>query len=342
MATVSRLRFKPDGFLLAMLGAVALAALYPAPGAAGGFLHMGAVTGVGIALVFFLHGADLSTDSLKVGVKNWRLHLFVQAATFLLFPLIGFGVVMSMRRALPFELLLGFFYLCALSSTISSSVALTAMAKGNVPGAIFNATLSGLLGMFITPILVGLVVSTHGQALPVAQAILDIVIKLLLPFAVGHLSRPLLAAWMARHKSLLNRVDRGVIVLIVYGAFCQSAQAGLWSSYGAGQTGLVVLMTAVLLLVVLASTTRLSRALGFSTQDEIAAVFCGSKKSLANGIPIAKVLFAGSPALGMIVLPIMVYHQLQLFLCTLLARRYAARAERHAAQRQPCGVGDEI
>lgn len=322
---VSKWRFKPDGFLVAMLSAVALAALYPDPGVSGGVLHMDVLTSAGIALVFFLHGADLSLESLKVGVKNWRLHIFVQAATYVLFPLIGLAAVAALRGLVPFDLLLGFFYLCALSSTISSSVALTGMAKGNVPGAIFNATLSGLLGMFITPLLVGLLVSTHGQALPVGRAILDILFKLLLPFAVGHLLRPLLKPFLTRYKKLLNRVDRGVIVMIVYGAFCESTKAGLWSSYGFGVTGLVILMTALLLVVVLVLTTKLSRSLGFATEDEIAAVFCGSKKSLANGIPIAKVLFAGFPALGMIVLPIMVYHQLQLIACTFLARKYAAR-----------------
>jgi sodium/bile acid cotransporter 7 len=318
---------KIDGFVLAMLAAVTLATLYPPLGVRGGVLHLEVVTQIGIALIFFLHGADLSTASLKEGVQNWRLHVFVQLSTYALFPLIGFVVVALTRAWLPFDLLLGFFYLCALSSTISSSVAMTAMARGNLPGAIFNATLSGLLGMFITPLLVGVLVSTHGQQIPLRESIIDILLTLLLPFALGQLARPWLKAPLARHKALVTRADRSVIVLIVYAAFCESAQAGLWTHYGTGVIGLVFVMTGLLLALVITLTTRWSRRLGFSREDEIAAVFCGSKKSLANGIPIANVLFAGHAALGLIVLPLMVYHQLQLILCTVLARRYAARLE---------------
>jgi sodium/bile acid cotransporter 7 len=319
------IRFKPDYFLLAMLGAVVLAVLYPALGAGDGPLQLAMVTQLGIALVFFLHGANLSRASLHSGLQNWRLHLFVQLATYALFPLIGFVVVGLGRGLMPFDLLLGFFYLCALSSTISSSVALTAMAKGNVPASIFNATLSGLLGMFITPLLVGVVVATSGESIAVGAAILDILLTLLLPFALGHGLRPLLMTWLARHKSAVGRLDRAVIVLIVYAAFCESTAAGVWSKYGFGMIALVIALTGVLLLAVVGLTTAASRRLGFSVEDEITAVFCGSKKSLANGVPIANVLFVGHPALGIIVLPLMIYHQLQLLLCTWLARRYAAR-----------------
>ena len=318
-------RFKPDYFLLAMLVAVVLAALWPQLGTGDGPLHLGVVTQLGIALVFFLHGANLSRASLRSGLQNWRLHVFVQASTYGLFPAIGFAVVWLGRGLMPFDLLLGFFYLCALCSTISSSVALTAMAKGNVPASIFNATLSGLLGMFLTPILVGLVVATSGERIPLGAAILDIVLTLLLPFALGHVLRPLLLNFLMRYKSLIGTLDKAVIVLIVYAAFCESTAAGVWSRYGIELIALVVAMSSVLLLAVIAFTTWLARRLGCSVEDDITAVFCGSKKSLANGVPIANVLFPGHPALGVIVLPLMIYHQLQLLLCTWLARRYAAR-----------------
>jgi sodium/bile acid cotransporter 7 len=318
---------KLDPFVAAMLGAVALAFLWPGLGASGGVLHLGLVTSVGVGLVFFLHGAALSPKALCDGAANWRLHLLVHASTFGLFPALGLAVFWGSGAWLPPDARLGVFYLCALSSTISSSVAMTALGKGNVAGAVFDATLSGLLGMVLTPLLVSLVAGGADHALPLGPAIADILIKLLLPFAAGQALRPWVGRFVHRHKAWANRADRGVILLIVYGAFCDSAAERVWARYGAGVIVEVALIAAVLLAVVLCATTLAARALGFSRADEVAAVFCGSKKSLANGAPIAKVLFGAAPGLGMILLPLMIYHQLQLIVCAVLARRYAAAAE---------------
>ena len=322
---------KLDPFLIGMLAAVGLAFAAPALGADHGPLHMGLVTDLGVGLVFFLHGAALSPSALKSGAANWRLHVFVHASTYVLFPLLGLAVFFGGGGLLAPEIRLGFFYLCALSSTISSSVAMTSLAKGNVPGAVFDATLSGLLGMVLTPLLLGLVSVAGAGRLPLLPALAGIGLKLLAPFAAGQALRVLIAPWLARHKSLVNRADRGVILLIVYGAFCNSAAGGLWARYGYAVVVEILLLVAALLATVLTATTLASRALGFSRADEVAAVFCGSKKSLANGAPMAKVLFGASPTLGMIVLPLMLYHQLQLIVCGVLARRYAARAEAEPA-----------
>ncbi|EGF92663.1 sodium Bile acid symporter family protein [Asticcacaulis biprosthecium C19] len=320
---------KLDGFVAAMLGAVVLGLLFPQFGAKGGILHLDIVTKIGIALVFFLHGANLSPHAVKAGAANWRLHLFVHAATFILFPAIGFAVFFGTQGILPSDVRLGFFYLCALPSTISSSVAMTALGKGNVPGAVFDATLSGLIGMVITPLLVSMVAHTAtGGQLDVLPAIRDVAITLLLPFLAGQLCRPLLKDRIARHKSWITRADRTVIILIVYAAFCESTKEGIWTDYNPLVIVGILGMVSALLAVVLVTTRFAARALVFPREDEVAAVFCGSKKSLANGAPIAAVLFAGHPAMGMIMLPIMLYHQLQLIVCSILARRYAEAAER--------------
>jgi sodium/bile acid cotransporter 7 len=316
---------KIDGFLVAILAAVGLAFAAPGLGADGGPLHLDVVTTIGIGIVFFLHGAALSPEAVKAGAANWRLHLFVQSSTYILFPLIGFAVFLLGRDVLAYEVRLGFFYLCAISSTISSSVAMTALGRGNVPGAIFDATLSGLIGMVLTPFLMSLVIAAGAGHLPLLPAIGAVFVKLLLPFAAGQALRSLIAPAIARNKGWISKVDRGVIVLIVYGAFCNSAVAGLWSRYDPLLIAGVVAMVAALLAIVLTVTTLGARALGFSREDEVAAVFCGSKKSLANGAPIASVLFGSSPAMGMIMLPLLLYHQLQLIVCAVLARRYAAR-----------------
>ncbi len=316
-----------DGFVLIMLAAIALAVAAPELGTGDGPLHLGLVTSLGVALVFFLHGAALSRDKLVAGAKHWRLHTFVQLFTYVVFPLIGAALMFALHDRLPADLLLGVFFLCALPSTVSSSVAMTSMARGNVPGAIFNATISGLIGMALTPLLMGLVISASGASMPLGKALTGVALQLLLPFALGQLARPVIGAWLGRHKPITSKIDRGVIVLIVYSSFCDATAEGLWHQYSWQTIAAVMALAAVLLFAILATTTFVARRLGFSIEDEITAVFCGSKKSLANGIPMAKILFAGHPALGLLVLPLMVYHQLQLIVCSVMASRYANREQ---------------
>lgn len=316
---------KIDGFLVALASAIVLALIAPQLGGPHGPLPLSLIAQIGISLVFFLHGANLSPQALASGAANWRLHLFVQSTTFVLFPLLGALVYATTSGLLPAEVRLGFFFLCALSSTISSSIATVAIARGDIPAAIFNATLSGLIGMAVTPALVGLV--RHGSAgeLSLLGAISEIAWKLLAPFVAGQLLRRWLASFVARHKPWVSRLDRGVIVLIVYTAFCNSTLAGVWSLYGWQKLAAVAIIAAALLALSLATTTLLARRLGFSTTAEITAVICGSQKSLANGAPIAQVLFAGSASLGAILLPLMIFHPLQLIVCSMLAKRYAER-----------------
>jgi sodium/bile acid cotransporter 7 len=317
---------KFDGFLIAIAAAVGLALLWPELGTSDGPLHLALVARIGIAFIFFLHGAALSPQALRSGAAHWRLHLLVQSTTFILFPLMGGIVWLATAGIMPDGLRLGFFYLCALSSTISSSIAMTALARGNVAVAVFNATLSGLIGMIATPLLVGLVSTLGANGPSVGDAILDIAKTLLLPFAIGQACRSLIGPLIARHKKFTSVLDRGVIVLIVYSSFSDSTASGLWSQFSVATLALVVGLSLLLLILALLYTTGISRKLGFSRADEAAAVFCGSKKSLANGAPIAKILFAGNPAIGMIMLPMLIYHQIQLIVCASLARRYAATA----------------
>ncbi len=313
------------GYMVCIVSAAVLGLLIPGPGSNGGILHLSTLTYVGIMVVFFLHGANLAPDNLKAGLTHWRLHLFVQLATFALFPLIGIGILMTGKGLLPNDMLLGFFYLCTLPSTISSSVAMTALARGNLSGAIFNATLSGLIGMVMTPVLMSLVMSHSGHPISLSSAVTGVMVQLLLPFAAGQMLRRPLLTLLACNKKLISYLDRGVIVLIVHASFCDSQQAGVWSSYPIYSLGALIVLTGMLLAVVLCVTTWSSRRLGFHTEDEITAVFCGSKKSLANGMPMAQAMFAGHAGMGIFVLPMIVYHQLQLLVCSVLAERYRGR-----------------
>lgn len=317
--------FYQDWFLRGMLGAVVLASFLPDLGKSGGVLHIDALANYGIAAVFFLHGMGIPSEQLKAGLSRWRLHIVVQSFTFIVFPLLWLVLHFALGKTLSPELMLGFFYLCALPSTISSSVAMTGLARGNVPAAIFNATLSSLLGIFLTPLLVSLVASTTGQHLSLGHAMLDIATLLLLPFVLGQLLHPRLGKWFARYKKYTNVFDKVVILLLVFGSFCDSVKAGLWTNYGPSLLLETLAGAALLLGTVLFLTTRTARALKLPVEDEIVAVFCGSKKTLASGVPMAKVLFGANPALGVIVLPIMFYHQLQLMVGSTLAGRYAHR-----------------
>ncbi|MES2697870.1 MAG: bile acid:sodium symporter family protein [Verrucomicrobiota bacterium] len=315
--------FKPDWFLLGMILATVLAWAFPGPGAAGGWMHPELLTKAGVALIFFLHGLTLSFVALRAGALNWRLHVLIQSCTFLLFPLIGLALQAVLAGHVAPELIMGIFFLCALPSTVSSSVAMTAAAGGNVAGAVFNATLSSLIGIVLTPLWIAVVMKTTGETRPIGPVIVDLLQWIVLPLAVGQALRPWLGAWAQAHKPKLAIVDRLTILLLVYTSFCDSFQAGVWSRGGTAQLLGVTALCVGLFALVLWVTSRLARAFGFPRGDRIAAIFCGSKKTLASGVPMAKLIFGAHPAMGVILLPIMIYHPLQLIVCGVLAQRWS-------------------
>lgn len=320
-------RLMPDVFTIAILFMVALASFLPVSGQSA--VVFGDITAVAIGLLFFLHGAKLSREALVSGMTHWRLHLLVLASTFVMFPLLGLVIKPLALLMLTPDLYLGILFLCVLPSTVQSSIAFTSVARGNVPAAICSATASNFLGIFLTPLLVSTLV-LHGATTPghsALDSVVAIVEQLLLPFIAGQLLRPWIGKWIDRNKGMLKYVDQGSILLVVYTAFSASVAEGLWHSISAGTLVALLVLSLVLLAVALAIGTFTSRRLGFSKEDEIAIVFCGSKKSLASGIPMAKVLFAPT-SLGMIILPLMLFHQVQLMVCAVLAQRYAQRAER--------------
>jgi solute carrier family 10 (sodium/bile acid cotransporter), member 7 len=302
---------KPDWFLTGMAVAVALAWIFPDPGAKGGSLHPELINKLGVSLIFFMHGLVLSFQALAAGTRKWRLHLLVQGSTFLLFPLLGLGVLLLGGQRLGPDMRTGLFFLCALPSTVSSSVALTAAARGDVAAAVFNATLSSLLGVVLTPLWLSVVLGTAGHPLPLGAVVLDLVLWLVLPLLVGQALRPLLGAWAARHKARINVADRLTILLLVYTSFCDSVKGGVWSS-GAAPLLISTVVAVVLLVIALALTWAAGKAFGFERGERIAALFCGSKKTLASGVPMARLIFGAQPGLAVILLPIMIYHPLQL------------------------------
>ncbi|WP_339527522.1 bile acid:sodium symporter family protein [Pseudomonas sp. EL_65y_Pfl2_R96] len=325
-------RVVTDWFLCGMLIATLLAYAFPTFGATGGGMHAEWAINIGVFLVFFLHGVNLSSEQIRHGLKNWKLHVMVQTFTFAVFPLIWLLSDKLLGSHIPSLLMLGFLYLCALPSTISSSVALTGSAGGNVPAAILNASLSSVLGIFLTPLLVSFVVGSGAGGIDLGSTLLDLCAMLLLPLVLGQLLRPLLGKFFARHKRYTNIADKLVILLLVYSAFCNSMVSGMWQKQGNSVILTALMGSAMLLAIILWMTTRTARALRFSPADEIAAVFCASKKSLAAGAPMAALIFGANPGLGLILLPIMIYHPLQLIVCSVMAEGYANHHRELAAQ----------
>ncbi|WP_300615267.1 bile acid:sodium symporter family protein [Dokdonella sp.] len=314
-----------DRYTLALLGTVVLASLLPCRGQVAEVF--GTVTTAAIALLFFLHGAKLSRDAVIAGLLNWRLHLLVLACTFVLFPLLGLATRSLAAQVVGTQLALGVLFLCTLPSTVQSSIAFTSIARGNVPAAVCAASASSLLGIFITPLLVGLLVHAGGgKAGPAPMAAIQgVVLQLFVPFVAGQVARRWIGGLVDRNKKVIGLVDRGSILLVVYTAFSAAVVAGLWKDVSAQTLAWLLAVCCALLAVALFVTAQLGKRLGFSREDRITILFCGSKKSLASGIPMANVLFSGS-AVGAIVLPLMVFHQIQLMVCAVLAQRYARQA----------------
>jgi sodium/bile acid cotransporter 7 len=319
-------RFPLDWFLVALVLVVLAAVLWPAGGAKGGPLHIDWVSSYGIAIVFFLYGLTLVPEKLRQGMGHWRLHLTVQLGTFVLFPIVVLALGLPLKRFIPTEVWTGFFFIAAVPSTVSSSVAMTSLAKGNVPVAIFNATLSSLIGVFLTPLLMAWFVTTTGSSLPLGQVILKVVLLVLLPVALGQIARRWLAAWATRNGGWLKFVDRLIILAIVYGSFSDSIAAGVWSEHDFRLIVEILVGVVGLFFIVYGLMKIPCRLFGFNREDTIACLFCASKKSLATGVPMATLMFGSSPALGLIIAPLMLYHFCQLVIVSVIANRYAATA----------------
>jgi sodium/bile acid cotransporter 7 len=320
--------FEP--FILSLLATVLLASLLPARG--GYAMFASYLADAGIVLLFFLHGAKLSREAIWGGLRNWPLHLAVLATTFLFFPLIGLGL--SHLPGVDSSLATGILFLTLLPSTVQSSIAFTAIARGNVAAAICSASFSNLLGIVVTPALVALTMQAEGGAGVSLASVEGILLQLLAPFVAGHLLRPWIGGFVGRHKAMLTIVDRGSILLVVYTAFGAAVVEGLWTRVSPGDLGRLVLLCLLLLGIVLTTTYIIARLMRLSPEDAIVLQFCGSKKSLASGVPMAGVLFPAAQV-GIVLLPVMLFHQIQLIACAMLARHYAERMEEGGEERSP-------
>lgn len=310
-----------DRFLILLIGAVIVASFLPCYGE--GKVIFSALSTFAIGLLFFMHGAKLDLSTMMDAFLHWRLHAAIFLTTFVIFPCFGILIQGLPTFILSKELATGFLFLCTLPATVQSAIALTSIAKGNVAGAICSASASTLLGVFITPLLVTLLIQNGAShSMPLLDSIETIALKLILPFFTGNIARHWIGKWIHKHKKRINQIDRISILLVVYVAFSDAVVNGIWQQTDFYSFGMIVLISLVLLSCILIFTTFLAKWLKFSQADTITLVFCGSKKSLASGIPMASILFSASNV-GLIVLPLMLFHQIQLMVCSYLAARYA-------------------
>jgi sodium/bile acid cotransporter 7 len=319
-------RLLPDSFTAGIIAVVVLAVVLPCSGESARWVGFG--SNVAVALLFFLQGARLSRAAVVSATLHWRLHAIILGATFIVFPLLGVALGPLSGTLLPQPLYIGLLFLCCLPSAVQASVVFTSVAGGNVAAALCSASLSSILGIVVTPLLGSVLLQAHGTLS--VGGIQSIAVHLLLPFVAGQMVQSRIGGWMQRHDRLVRMVDRLSVFLMVYAVISAATISGAWSRLPASGFLVLVLVDATLLLTMLGLTVFASRSLGLSRQDEIAIVFCGSKKSLVTGIPMASVLFP-DVSLGLIVLPLMVFHQLQLMTCATLAQRYAIGAARHTS-----------
>lgn len=312
-------------FFFLMIGAIFLAWLYPPFGIAESPLHLPAIAGYGVSVIFFFYGAKLSPESLLRGLSKWRLHLMVQLSTFVLFPLIIIGLRMIFKDYFSTNIGLGIFYLAALPSTVSSSIVMVSIARGNIAAAIFNASISSILGIFITPLLMSSILGKSQAGFDIGHTILLLCLQVLLPVILGLFLHPKLAGWVARYKKTLGNFDQLIILLIVYTSFCESFSGKMFEGFSVSEIVILGAMMLTLFLFVFALMNQLSIWMKFKREDRIAVIFCGSKKSLVQGAVMGKILFPDQAVLGVVLLPLMLYHALQLMFGSTIAKAMGKR-----------------
>jgi sodium/bile acid cotransporter 7 len=315
-----------NGFFLLLVSMVGLAWLFPEVGSTKSLLHLKEVTNIGVAIIFFFYGLKLNPAKLRAGLGHWQMYAVIQSTTFLVFPL----VVLLFRGMfyLPaFDLLwIGLFYLAVLPSTVSSSVVMVSIAGGNVSAAIFNASISSLIGIFVTPVWMNLFISTDAlSSNDLSNVILDLCLQVLLPVALGLLLHSRIGFLADRFKNQLRHFDQAVILLIVFRAFCDSFLNRMFDGFSVIELVALAAIMLILFFVMVAFMHLLSVRMKFSREDRITVIFCGSKKSLVQGAVMGQVLFPETAAFGIVLLPLMLYHALQLLAGSMLAQRMSQR-----------------
>lgn len=313
-----------NGFFLCLLLMVFLAWLFPEAGSKESIIPLDDITYYGVSVIFFFYGLRLSPEKLKTGLRSWKLHVIIQATTFLLFPMIALVIIHFFGSA-DNLLWLGFFYLAALPSTVSSSVVMVSIAGGNMPAAIFNASISSIIGIFSTPLWMSVYTQPSSGEVDLSHVVIKLCLQVLLPVVTGLLLHSKLGAWAERYKAWLKNFDQFIILLIVFTAFSESFLGRMFDNFSYFEIITLGSLMLLFFIVMAALMYTLSSLLKFSREDSITILFCGSKKSLVQGAVMGKVLFPDPSILGILLLPLMLYHALQLLAGSVLAQKMAKK-----------------
>lgn len=316
-------RFLPDGFVSLIVGMIVLAYFVPGIGAPGDSVELVQIIHYAIMALFFFYGLRLKPKQLVNDLKNWRLHITIQLLTFLFFPLLVLVFYPFFRSGEYYTLWLSVFFLAALPSTVSSSVVMVSIARGNIPGAIFNASISGIIGILITPMWMSLFLSTTNSDFNFSQTLIDLTVQIFIPVTVGLLLNRFWGAWATRNKRYLSMFDKTVILSIVYNSFSNSFLNGVFMSIPKWTLFLLGTVVIALFFTVFEFAGWLSKRLNFNREEQITVLFSGSKKSLVHGSVMASVLVGASPLGSIFLVPIMIYHAFQLFYVSMVARRFS-------------------
>ncbi len=319
------MKIKLDGFVLAIITIVITAYFFPNWGSKNSLVPLNLIGTIGVSLIFFFYGLKLSPEKIKTGLKNWKLHLLVQASSFILFPIIVISFYPLISSESDHTIWLAFMFLAALPSTVSSSVVMVSIAKGNIPAAIFNASISGLIGIIITPLWMGFFLQKTAANFDLGSIYLKLLIEILLPVIIGISLQRYLGDYVRKHLRFLTLFDKSIILLIIYKSFAESFTEHVFNAVNFVDLLLISLGVIVLFLVVFFITKKIAQYIGFNLEDRITAQFCGTKKSLVHGTVFSKILFQNSASIGIILLPLMLFHFIQIFIISLIAVKLAKR-----------------
>ncbi len=314
---------KFDKFIPAIVFVVLLAYLLPELGSDGSPIPLDSIGTMGVSLIFFFYGLKLSPEKIKVGLKNWKLHILVQSSTFVLFPILIIIFYPFIKTENNQTIWLSFLFLSALPSTVSSSVVMVSLAKGNVPAAIFNASISGLIGIIITPLWMGLFLQNQSIDFDLSSVYLKLLIEILIPVVLGLFLQKWWGKYAIRYNAYLTLFDKTIILLIIFKSFAESFKQNIFQSVNILNLISILIFVLILFWLVYFITGYLSNRLHFNREDKITAQYCGTKKSLVHGTVFSKILFPETVSLGIILLPLMVFHAMQIFIISIIATRRA-------------------
>ncbi|AVR46667.1 hypothetical protein C7S20_16110 [Christiangramia fulva] len=314
---------KANAFIIAIFASIGIAYFFPEGTQ---ILPLKTIIDIGIGLIFFFYGLKLAPSEFKSGLKNYKVHFIIHITTFIIFPLLCLACIPVFDKGTGSDLWIALFFLGTLPSTVSSSVVMVSIAKGNIPAAIFNASLSGIIGIFATPLWLGAILGKTAD-FDFATVLWKLFLHIILPLLIGIFLQRYFGKWARKHSKKLGLFDKGTILLIIYSSFSTSFTSNLFDRIQLEGLIKMIVLLMILFFVVFFGLAFVSRQFGLKRDEKITAQFCGTKKSLVHGSVMVKVIFGNAANSGLLLLPVMLYHSTQLILIAWFAEKYAKQKE---------------